>query len=79
MVLNWRGLLKVVVILAVDNLIHEFKKEVQEGDAIWELLENMGYLNQWDQLNQHQNVCKQRRGPKAELQAYQYIEEYTGG
>lgn len=48
MVLNWRGLLKVVVILAVDNLIHEFKKEVQEGDAIWELLENMGYLNQWD-------------------------------
>lgn len=46
--------------LAVDNLIHKFKKEVLKGDTIWEVLENICYLNQWGQTKSQRN-----RGPKA--------------
>lgn len=66
MVLNQRGLLKVWIVFAVNNLIHKFKKEVLEGDAVWEVLGNMWYLNQWGYMKSYKSECKQRRDPKAE-------------
>lgn len=41
MVLDWKDLLKGQVILAAGNLIPESRKRASEGDASWEVLENI--------------------------------------